>query len=103
MARTRRRLGAAATAATALAAAGVLAVALAASGAHTRTGPLVVAAGSARPPVPFVRGDGLYDDEGRRVPLAASVSGALMGPLSPVAVPSPDGTAVAYSSWPRLR
>jgi hypothetical protein len=49
-----------------------------------------------------VRGDGLYDGTGRHA-LGGAVSGALMGPLSPVAVSSPGGSAVAYSSWQKLR
>jgi hypothetical protein len=73
-----------------------------AHGAAPRTGPLVVHAGLERPPAQFVRGDGLYDGKGGRVQLGAPVSGALMGPLSPVAVSSPDGTLV-YNSWRELR
>ena len=71
--------------------------ALGARGAHPRNGPLVVTRGGA-PPSRFVRGDGLFDGKGGRAPLAAAVSGAMMGPLSPVAVAAPDGT-VAYNSW----
>jgi hypothetical protein len=71
--------------------------ALGARGAHPRNGPLVVTRGAA-PPERFVRGDGLFDGKGGRAPLAAAVSGAMMGPLSPVAVAGPDGT-VAYNSW----
>jgi hypothetical protein len=74
-----------------------------ASGASPRTGPLVVDSGLAAPPARFVRGDGLYDGKGAKQRLEAPVSGALMGPLSPVAVASPDGSSVAYSAWHELR
>jgi hypothetical protein len=97
-------------AAVAVAAAGVAAAAalaafgvFGASGASPRTGPLVVRAGLARAPGPFVRGDGIYDGKGARAGLGAAVSGALMGPLSPVAVESPDGSYVAYNTWRPLR
>jgi hypothetical protein len=75
--------------------------ALAARGAHPRNGPLAVTRGGA-PPGRFVRGDGLFDEKGGRTALAAAVSGAMMGPLSPVAVAGPDGT-VAYNSWSPAR
>ena len=76
--------------------------ALGARGAHPRNGPLVVTKGGSAPGR-FVRGDGLFDGKGGRAALAVAVSGAMMGPLSPVAVAGPDGT-VAYNSWsaPRL-
>jgi hypothetical protein len=73
-----------------------------AHGTGTRTGPLVVRAGLEAPPGNYVRGDGLYA-KGARAQLGAPVSGALMGPLSPVAVTSPDGRLVAYNSWRELR
>lgn len=74
-----------------------------ASGAEPRTGPLVIRSGLERPPGAFVRGDALVDKSGKRGQLGGSVSGALMGPLAPVAVASPDGKLVAYSSWRELR
>jgi hypothetical protein len=83
-------------------AATALIVALGAPAAGPRTGPLIVHARLDRPPGRFVRGDGLYDGGGRHS-LAAAVSGALMGPLSPVAVSSPAGSALLYSSWQKLR
>jgi hypothetical protein len=81
----------------------VAAFALGASGARPQTGPLVVRA-SAKPPAGrFVRADGLYDGEGGRAQLDSAVSGAMMGPLSPVAVASPDGSVVAYNTWRAAR
>jgi hypothetical protein len=80
-----------------------LAVAFGARGAPPQTGPLLVRARAGGPVESFVRGNGLYDDRGVRAPLAAEVSGALMGPLSPVAVSSPDGASIAYSTWQALR
>ena len=74
-----------------------------ANGANPETGPLVVRAGLTQVPGRFVRGDGLYDGKGGQAALGAPVSGALMGPLSPVAVPSPDGRSVAYNTWQELR
>jgi hypothetical protein len=74
-----------------------------AHGAGPRTGALLVRPGLDRAPAPFVRGDGLYEKDGRRTSLGGSVSGALMGPLSPVAVASPDASFVAYSSWRERR
>jgi hypothetical protein len=80
-----------------------LALALRASGAQPHTGPVLVRAGASGPPARFVRGNGLYDAKGRRAPLAEPVSGALMGPLAPVAVSAPGTSAVAYNSWEPLR
>jgi hypothetical protein len=74
-----------------------------ASGAAPRTGPLFVEAKRTQAPGRFVRGNGLYDASGRRTQLGAAVSGALMGPLTPVAVASADGERVAYSAWRELR
>jgi hypothetical protein len=74
-----------------------------AHGAVPRTGPLSVRSGLKSPPGPFVRGDGLFDGKGARVQLEANVSGALIGPLSPVAARSPDGNLVAYNTWKELR
>ena len=74
-----------------------------ASGASPRTGPLAVRAGLDRAPGAFVRGNAIYDGNGRRAELGAAVSGALMGPLSPVAVASNDGRLVAYNTWQELR
>ena len=74
-----------------------------ASGAEPRTGPLVVRPGVERPPAAYVRGGAMYSPTGKRSALAAPVSGALMGPLAPVAVASPDGKAVVYSSWRERR
>jgi hypothetical protein len=74
-----------------------------ARGAAPHTGPLVVRTGLERPPGPFVRGEALYDGKGGRTRLGGSVSGALMGPLSPVAVASPDGESVLYNTWRELR
>jgi hypothetical protein len=74
-----------------------------ANGAAPRTGPLSVRAGMERAPGAFVRGNGLFDDKGGRTALGAAVSGALMGPLSPVAVTSPDGKSIVYNTWRELR
>jgi hypothetical protein len=95
---------AAAAAAIAAGAAGTLAIfgVFGAHGAVPRTGPLSVRAGLEQPPGTFVRGDGLYT-KGVRSKLGASVSGAMIGPLSPVAVRSSDGKLVAYNTWQELR
>ena len=85
--------------------AGTLAV-FGAFGAHSavpRTGPLSVHAGLEQPQGAFVRGDGLFSEKGVRSKLGASVSGAMIGPLSPVAVRSGDGKLVAYNTWQELR
>ncbi|MGB2952451.1 MAG: hypothetical protein WBB74_03530 [Gaiellaceae bacterium] len=90
----------------ALAAVALLAVvavginALTASGGRPANGPLRVTRSSSQPPGAFVRANGVFDLGGRaHADLGARVSGALTGPLSPVAVSSPDGRYVAYSSW----
>ena len=71
-----------------------------AHGAGPRTGPLSVHGGLPNPPGSFVRGNGLFDGKtGKKHQLAAAVSGAMIGPLSPVAVRSPDGRLVAYNTW----
>jgi len=100
------RVRAAVAAATiAAAVAGSLAVfgAFGAHGAVPRTGPLSVHAGLDNPPGAFVRGDGLFTEKGGRSQLGASVSGAMIGPLSPVAVRSSDGRLVAYNTWQELK
>ena len=74
-----------------------------ASGAAPRTGPVSVGGGLKRAPGAFVRGDGLIDSGGKRTQLASPVSGAMIGPLAPVAVRSPDGNLVAYNTWRELR
>jgi hypothetical protein len=74
-----------------------------AHGAVPRTGPLSVRTGLKSPPVAFVRGDGLFTDKSGRSQLGAAVSGAMIGPLSPVAVRSSDGRLVAYNTWQQLR
>jgi DNA-binding beta-propeller fold protein YncE len=74
-----------------------------AHGAVPRTGPLSVRAGLKTAPGPYVRADGLFDGHGGRTELGATVSGALTGPLSPVAVRSADGKLVAYNTWRQLR
>ncbi|HEX6490448.1 MAG TPA: hypothetical protein VF002_03615 [Gaiellaceae bacterium] len=76
---------------------------LGARGALPRTGTLVVRAGLLQTPGRFVRGEALYDGRGGQAALGGAVSGALMGPLSPVAVGSPDGRYVAYNTWRELR
>ena len=103
--RTKRQKGLAAALAATLSS--TLALALlgvfGAHGAVPRTGPLTVHAGLGKPTGPFVRGDGLYDGHGGRAQLGGRASGALMGPLSPVAVRSADGRLVAYNTWDELR
>lgn len=99
MQRRRRRI--APFVAVAIVAAVTLGLALRAD-ARPQSGPLRIRAGMAKPPGRFVRGRGLYDAKGGRATLAAAVSGALMGPLAPVAVDGPDG-AVAYSTWDAAR
>jgi hypothetical protein len=74
-----------------------------AHGAVPRTGPLTVRTGLKSPPVAFVRGEGLYTDKAGRSQLGAAVSGAMIGPLSPVAVRSSDGKLLAYNTWQALR
>jgi hypothetical protein len=74
-----------------------------AHGAVPRTGPLTVRTGLKSPPVAFVRGEGLYTDKAGRSQLGAAVSGAMIGPLSPVAVRSSDGKLLAYNTWQELR
>ena len=74
-----------------------------AHGAVPRTGPLSVRVGLKNPPTAFVRGDGLFTEKAGRSQLGAAVSGAMIGPLSPVAVRSSDGRLVAYNTWHELR
>jgi hypothetical protein len=74
-----------------------------AHGAVPRTGPLSVRAGLKKPPGAVVRGTTLVDEKGARSELGASVSGSMMGPLSPVAVHSSDGKLIAYNTWQELR
>jgi hypothetical protein len=74
-----------------------------AHGAVPKTGPLSVHAGLENPPRSFVRGNALFSAKGSRSQLEAAVSGAMMGPLSPVAVRSNDGTLVAYNTWQETR
>ena len=74
-----------------------------AHGAVPRTGPLSVRAGLKKPPGAVVRGTTLVDEKGARSTLGASVSGSMMGPLSPVAVHSSDGKLIAYNTWQELR
>jgi hypothetical protein len=74
-----------------------------AHGAVPRTGPLSVQAGLQNLPGTVVRGDGLFTKDGVRSQLGAAVSGAMIGPLSPVAVRSSDGKLVAYNTWQELR
>jgi hypothetical protein len=102
---TKRHRGLALALVAALSAAGALAIlgVFGAHGAVPRTGPLTVHAGLDSPPRAFVRGDGLYDGHGGRAHLGGKASGALMGPLSPVAVRSPDAKLVAYSTWDELQ
>src|SRR4051812_3564918 len=76
---------------------------LGAHGAVARTGPLTVRAGLKAPPSSFVRASALYDGKGGKAELTAPVSGAMTGPLAPVAVRSRDGSLVAYNSWRELR
>jgi hypothetical protein len=73
-----------------------------AHGAVPTTGALAVRPGASLPQHPFVRGNGLYAG-GNRQELGGSVSGALMGPLSPVAVSGPNDAFVVYSTWRDLR
>jgi len=74
-----------------------------AHGAMPKTGPLSVGAGLENPPGAVVRGDGLFTSRGVRRQLGAAVSGAMIGPLSPVAVRSSDGRSVAYNTWRELK
>src|SRR5438874_1698407 len=74
-----------------------------AHGAVPRTGPLSVHAGLNDPSGAVVRRDGLFTAKGGRSQLGAAVSGAMIGPLSPVAVRSSDGNIVAYNTWQELR
>ena len=74
--------------------------ALSASGGRPATGPLRVARTAAQPRGAYVRANGVFGLGSRaRGELGAPISGALMGPLSPVAVRSPDGRYLAYNSW----
>jgi hypothetical protein len=80
----------------------VTALALNANGARPQTGPLVVRRSAEKPQTPFVRADGVYDAKGGRAQLGAPVSGAMMGPLAPVAAGSPAGDLV-YNTWQETR
>jgi len=103
----RGRFGMSMTAAVGASAATASAVALfsvlSAHGAVARTGPLTVRASATEPAGPYVRGKSLYDGKGSKDALGEEVSGALTGPLAPVAVASPDGKLLAYGSWRQLR
>ncbi len=60
----------------------------------------VLVEGPSSPPLPFIEGDRIVGlPGGREVALDADPSGGLMGWLSPVAVPSPDGRSIAYNAW----
>jgi hypothetical protein len=74
-----------------------------AHGAVPKTGPLTINAGLENAPRSFVRGNALFSRNGSRSRLEAAVSGAMMGPLSPVAVRSSDGRLVAYNTWQEAR
>lgn len=74
-----------------------------AHGAVPKTGPLSVHVGLKKPPGAIVRGSNLVDERGVRKELGGSVSGAMMGPLSPVAVRSADGRLIAYNTWQELK
>jgi hypothetical protein len=74
-----------------------------AHGAVPRTGPLSVHTGLKSPPGSVVKKDGLFTAKGDRAQLGAAVSGAMIGPLSPVAVRSSDGKLVAYNTWQELK
>jgi hypothetical protein len=103
--RSKRRRGLTVALVAALSAAGALTI-WGAFGAHSaapRTGPLTIHAGLENPPGAFVRGNGLFAKNGGRSQLVAAVSGAMIGPLSSVAVRSPDGQFVAYNTWQELR
>ena len=76
--------------------------ALGANGAQPRTGPLALRASASAPPGPFVRRDVLFEANGGRAHLGDAVSGAMIGPLAPVAVAAPNG-AVAYNTWRETR
>jgi hypothetical protein len=61
--------------------------------------------GAALPPATFLTDDALVGSSlvsGQERALAGEASGGLMGWLSPVGVPSPDGSVVAYNSWTDL-
>jgi len=103
--RSKRRKGLTLAFVAAISSAGALTIlgTFGAHGAVPRTGPLSVHAGLQKSPGTFVRGDGLFTGSGARSQLGASVSGAMIGPLSPVAVRSSDGKLVAYNTWQELR
>jgi len=103
--RSKRRKGLTLALVAAISSAGALTIlgTFGAHGAVPRTGPLSVQAGLKNAPGTFVRGDGLFTGSGVRSQLGASVSGAMIGPLSPVAVRSSDGKLVAYNTWQELR
>jgi hypothetical protein len=85
--------------ASALVAIGVTINALTVSGTPLRSGPLRISGPLKGSPGPYVRGSGFYASGGGRAALADSVFAPLVGGLSPVAVPSPDGRYLAYNSW----
>ena len=98
-----RTIAAAVTIVTGVAAALAIFGVFGAHGAVPKTGPLSVRAGLENPPGAVVRGDGLFTGRGVRRQLGAAVSGAMIGPLSPVAVRSSDGRSVAYNTWRELK
>ncbi|MDQ2982458.1 MAG: hypothetical protein M3R70_00830 [Actinomycetota bacterium] len=78
--------------------------ALTANGGRISNGPLRLQHGLAEPQKPYVRGRRVHGAGGRAsLDLTARVSGALMGPLSPVAIQSPNRRFVAYNSWDERR
>jgi hypothetical protein len=103
--RSKRRKGLTLAFVAALSSAGALTIlgTFGAHGAVPGTGPLSVQPGLEKLPGAVVRGDGLFTGEGVRSQLGAAVSGAMIGPLSPVAVRSSDGKLVVYNTWQELR
>lgn len=74
-----------------------------APGGHLRSGPVRIAKGVERPKHAYVQGASLFSPGKAKKDLAARVQAPLVGPLAPVAVPSPDGQIVAYNSWAETR
>lgn len=62
-------------------------------------GTVALEPGPAEPPVAFVAGRTLYLPGREPIRLAAEAQAPLMGWLSPVAVPTPDGRSIFYNSW----